>query len=484
MNKRLIKYLGCLGLVFWISMYDCSGQEFHPIAPNQDTVRIYSFYKDTITNEMYIGGDFKEFAGVSANNIIKWTGSQWLAVGDGFNKPVHAITKYKGTLVAAGEFDSSGTTKFLMPLAKWNGLNWNYFDSVTQVVHPYWPNPWTPAIYDAEEFDNRLFVLGEIRHTGPFPGTNSFENFAVWNDTLWKPAVLPAGQAFGGQLGNNMPDMIVYQNDLYLSNVYGYDYCPLSPQQGSNVVGLIRYNPSCLSVEQIGTGWQNTAAASVYVHNNSLYVGMYIAHPQYGNFATRFDGTNFYPIANGFNDRVYNFTEYNGEICAVGRFTGDGLNSQSYPNHIALWNGTSWNALPASCSMTGAVVFQAGVIDSTIFIDGGLFYCGSTYLNLAATYPHSLTGNNDLTDITENHFSIFPNPAINNINISLLHPKIGNNVNIHIMDLACREVVLHKLNEKNIDKEIDISFLMAGSYQVSLEKNGEVLSTRKLMIIK
>lgn len=480
----IIKYLSCLGLLFFVSTNNCTSQEFYPIAPNQDSIRIYCFYKDSVTNETFIGGDFHEFAGVSANNIIKWTGSQWMAVGDGFNKPVHAITKYKGSLVAAGEFDSSGTTKFLMPLAKWDGVNWNYFDNTTQVVHPFWPNPWTPAIYDVEEFENKLFVLGEIRYIGPFPGTNNFEDFAVWNDTIWKPAVLPSGPALGIALGNTLADMIVFQNDLYLSNVYGYDYCSLSPQQGSNVFGLIRYNSACLSVEQIGTGWLNTSAASVYLHNNSLYVGMYIPHPQYGNFATRYDGVNFYPIGNGFNDRVYNFTEYNGEIFAVGRFTGDGTTTHSYPNHIASWDGAAWNALPASCSMTGSTIFRAGVIDSTMFVDGGLGFCGSNNLSFAATYPHSLTGNNDLTDITENHFSIFPNPAINNINISLVHPKIANNVNIQITDLAGRKVVLHKLNEKNIDEEIDISFLMAGSYQVSLEKNGEVLSTRKLMIIK
>ena len=473
-----------MGFLFGISIPNCTSQEFYPIAPNQDTIRIYSFYKDTITNETFIGGDFHEFAGVSANNIIKWTGSQWLPVGDGFNKPVHAITKYKGSLVAAGEFDSSGTTKFLMPIARWDGVNWNYFDNVTQVVHPFWPNPWTPVIYDVEEFDNRLFVLGEIRHSGPFPGTNNFYDFAVWNDTIWKPAVLPSGPALEVQLGINLPDMIVFQNDLYLSNALGADYCQTSPQQGTNVFGLIRYNSACLSVEQIGTGWQNTLASSVYVYNNSLYVGMYFPHPQYGNFATRYDGVNFYPIGNGFNDRVYNFMEYNGQICAVGRFTGDGTNTQSYPNHIASWDGTTWNALPASCSMTGAVVFRAGVIDSTMFIDGGLFYCGSNYLSLAATYPHSLTGNNDLTDITENHFSIFPNPASDKITLTCIIRSNITGVKMHISDLSGRIISLHQIQESFNNQEIDISHLSNGSYIVNFEYKGSILASRKLMVVK
>ncbi len=391
----------------WVTTSGFS-QTWYPIPLISDTVRIYSIYKDTFTNESYVGGDFTEFAGVTANNIIKWNGTQWLPVGDGFNHPVHSITKYKNSIVAAGEFDSSGTTRFKMPIAKWTGGNWTYFDDSTVVVHFLWPNPLRAIIHDIKEFDNRLFAIGEMEHDGPFPGTYSFEYFAVWNDTIWQRGVRGSTLA-DPFLGSNM---LVFQNDLYIVDAIGYDSCSTNGQQGYDAYGVLKYNPGCWSVEQIGIGWQNTVARCLFEFNNSLYIGMEINHPQYGSFVTRYDGNNFYPVGTGLNSRVEYFTQYNGNLCAVGTFTADGSNVQQFPNHIAQWDGSSWIDLPSSCNFTGWKISFAGVIDSTIYADGSLGVCGLNNLIYSATYPNSITDVREV--ISENHdlsLTINPNPT-------------------------------------------------------------------------
>jgi len=40
---------------------------------------------------VYIGGDFTEAGGVSANRIAKWDGRHWLALGGGVSSIVNAI---------------------------------------------------------------------------------------------------------------------------------------------------------------------------------------------------------------------------------------------------------------------------------------------------------------------------------------------------------------------------------------------------------
>ena len=99
-------------------------------------------------------------------------------------------------------------------------------------------------------------------------------------------------------------------------------------------------------------------------------------------------------------------------------------------------------------------------------------------------YQTITTNVDDSYNLIEKSFSIFPNPANDRVTISVLLPENINNVNLLFMDLTGRIITSHKLNENAREHEIDISFLSSGSYQVSLESKGAVLSTRKVVVIK
>jgi hypothetical protein len=73
---------------------------------------------------IYAGGLFSTAGGVPANNIAKWNGSGWSALGDGMNNRVRTIYIDKaGILYAGGSFTTAGgvTAKFI---AQWDGVNW------------------------------------------------------------------------------------------------------------------------------------------------------------------------------------------------------------------------------------------------------------------------------------------------------------------------------------------------------------------------
>lgn len=74
-------------------------------------------------DELYIGGNFKNAGGMEVNGIAKWDGSNWSALGAGFNNTVYSISVFNNEIIAGGSFtESDGTT--LNRIAKWDGASW------------------------------------------------------------------------------------------------------------------------------------------------------------------------------------------------------------------------------------------------------------------------------------------------------------------------------------------------------------------------
>ena len=74
----------------------------------------------TYNGELYAGGYFFSAGGVPANNIAKWNGTNWSAVGNGTGGTVYSLAVYNGELYA-------GTANNII---RWNGTNWSAAGSV------------------------------------------------------------------------------------------------------------------------------------------------------------------------------------------------------------------------------------------------------------------------------------------------------------------------------------------------------------------
>jgi hypothetical protein len=78
---------------------------------------------------LYAGGDFTTAGGVVANNIAKWNGSTWGALGSGINGMVVALAfGGSGNLYAGGWFIAAGGEN-ANNIAKWNGSTWSALGS-------------------------------------------------------------------------------------------------------------------------------------------------------------------------------------------------------------------------------------------------------------------------------------------------------------------------------------------------------------------
>src|SRR5437867_4922165 len=77
---------------------------------------------------LYAGGGFGTAGGFTANNIAKWNGSSWSALGLGVNGTVYALAVSGSDVYAGGLFTSAGgsTANYI---AKWNGSSWSALGS-------------------------------------------------------------------------------------------------------------------------------------------------------------------------------------------------------------------------------------------------------------------------------------------------------------------------------------------------------------------
>ena len=66
-------------------------------------------------DQLFAAGSFTTAGGIDVNNIARWDGNEWYAMGSGFDKfaygsmsPSFAMTSYKGELIIAGSFTVAG----------------------------------------------------------------------------------------------------------------------------------------------------------------------------------------------------------------------------------------------------------------------------------------------------------------------------------------------------------------------------------------
>ncbi len=90
--------------------------------PNNAPV-MYPHQMTVFNNALYVVGNFQFADGVEVNGVGKWDGSNWTALGSGFNGTVYGVGSFNNELYVGGSFtQSNGTT--LNRIAKWDGNNW------------------------------------------------------------------------------------------------------------------------------------------------------------------------------------------------------------------------------------------------------------------------------------------------------------------------------------------------------------------------
>ena len=130
----------------------------------------YTFHVDG--SDLIIGGDFLEADGLAVENIVRWDGTSFSALGDGLPGPVRTINRIDGKLHAGGDFnqgDLAHVAYFDDATSEWVGLGATCS-----------PNG---NVTELREFPQGIAMMGQFTSVGDGCDALSASDLAVAVDT-------------------------------------------------------------------------------------------------------------------------------------------------------------------------------------------------------------------------------------------------------------------------------------------------------------
>jgi trimeric autotransporter adhesin len=303
------------------------------------------------TGELFVGGYFRSAGGVSANNLAKWDGRNWSALGDGVFATVLAVAVSGPNVYAGGYFSGVGNGGNISRIARWDGSQWTGLD--TGVGGAGF------AYVDVIAVDANANVYAGGNFTAAGPTEASF--VARWNGDNWSALS-------GGINGVVYASAVSPLGALYV----GGDFTAAGGVQANHIA---RWD---------GTNWSPLISGSyngvdgpvdaIVVSGNRVFVGgeFTVAGGVPANHVAQWDGTNWTALATGVDDSVLALAADNGgNLYAGGRFANAG---GSQANSIARWDGVSWSALGGGLQFTEGTGFVRSIaIRSGEIFAGGDF---------------------------------------------------------------------------------------------------------------
>ncbi len=331
---------------------------------------------EIIGDDLYVGGEFSEAGGITANKIARYntTSNQWFRLGNVGNDGIGGAGEYSkvfsleesstGDLLVGGYFATAGLVS-ARAIASWNGGSWSAMGSGLN-----------SAVYDISVSGSLVAVGGRFTEAGG----SSANRVAIWNGANWS------------DLGTGI-DGEVYAVSYSGSTLFvGGDFSNAGSSAANNIAQWsgVLWSP-------LGSGTDKAVFSLNTLQDGTIIVG--------GNFETA-DGVNSPNIAS-YDSGTWQTagggvsSNHPGEgvfatavvpasvsgierVVAVGRFSQAG---SSYASHIAELESGNWSSLSygARSGVNGPV--RAILADGDDIYVGGYFTAtGSAEANSVAIW--------------------------------------------------------------------------------------------------
>ena len=318
-------------------------------------------------NNVYVGGDFISAGGNPAiQNIARFDGTNWFALGQGVNGAVRAIAVSGTTVYVGGMFyvatNNDGSTTNIYYVVKWDGSAWRGFGNGTYPgVGGY--------VYSLAVNGSSLYVGGNFPNVNnpdnTFPMVN---NIARWNGTSWS--------VLGGGVNGSVYTLVASGSGIYAGGIFN---------QASNTVavtanGVAHWDGANWSALGSGVGGSSYPyVEALAMLNNNLYAGgsFTTAGGSNANYVAKWNGSVWSPLGSSVSNGVDNIVTslaVRGTNLYVGGYmslamAGDG--SAVSVASEAGWTGTRWFALGRS---TGSAVYALANGPAGIYVGGNVLF--------------------------------------------------------------------------------------------------------------
>ena len=312
--------------------------------------------------DVYIGGSFFSISGVRANNIAKWNGSAWSALGTGCNSSISlgvaAIAVIGTDVYAGGYFNLAGGVANTANLAKWSGSAWSSIGNVDNYVQAL-------AVINTD-----LYVGGAFTGSNLINGASKI---AKWNGSVW------SALGRGCNTGSVVNALAVSGSDLYIGGDFSNTLTALGASV-PNTSRIAKWNGSGSVWSALGTGC-DAAVHCITVSGANIYAG-----GDFNNVGTRiarWNGTTWSSLSSGCDNRVLAIAVIGSTVYVGGYFGSAG--GQPTTSNLAKWSGSAWSAVGAGCGIyPNAIVFALAVSGTDLYIGGTITTAGGQpAINLA-----------------------------------------------------------------------------------------------------
>jgi hypothetical protein len=329
-----------------------SGYNYNPADLNG---QVYSIVKDS-NGIIYVGGSFGQLTksdgtSLTVNNIAKWDGTQWSALGSGLTNIVFSIViDSNDNIYAGGSFTTLADGTTVNYIAKWDGTQWSALGSGLN----------GSVKYLAIDSNDHIYACGYFTYAGD----TTVNNIAKWDGTQWS--------SLGSVIFSNtsysliMNSIVSNGNNIYVAGAFSQ----LTKSDGTtiDVNGIAKWDGTEWSA--LGSGLTNNLISLAIDSNNILYAS--------GNFTisgttslkriAKWDGTEWSALGNGLNGAASSIAiDSNDNIYAGGGFT---LAGSTTVNRIAKWDGTEWSALGSGLN---------GTVRSLLIGNNNTVYAGGSF---------------------------------------------------------------------------------------------------------
>jgi hypothetical protein len=334
-------------------MATCQPSWLRTFGGNTDTnLSTLAVFDDGNGQALYAGGNFTNAFGVPANNIAKWNGSNWSALGSGLDLFVDALAVFDDgsgpALYVGGEFTHAGGVA-ANGIAKWNGSSWSALGSGT--------NARVLALTTFDDGSGPALYAGGYFHMA---GSVAVNNIAKWDGSSWSAL----GTGIGGQSSDAVRALSVFDDGggpaLYAGGIFGI-------AGGVAANNIAKWNGTSWS--GLGSGMSGGSPSAVFALTvftlgsaTALYAGgeFSLAGGISAHNIARWNGSSWSHLGGGVGGvlpAVLDLTAFddgNGPALYVGgQFTTAGGMTAI---EIAQWNGSSWSSMESGMNgYVGAV---------------------------------------------------------------------------------------------------------------------------------